>query len=139
MESKSIGMNDFYLDYVKRINRVKESDFRKICNMYNKFMYNEVIEGREAKMPYGLGSIYIQKIETDWDKPPVNWKETKKEGKLVYHINEETNNLIMRFKWNFRNRKMMNMVYYAFKPCFANRRNASKEFKKNGGKIYREV
>lgn len=139
MESKSVGMNQIYLDYKKKVNKVKESDFRKICSMYNKFMYDEVMEGREAKMPFGLGSIYVQKIETDWEKPPVNWLETRKSGKLIYHINEETSNLIMRFKWNFRNRKMKNMVYYCFKPSFHNRRNGSKVFRENGGKIYREV
>ncbi len=139
MKPKSIGMNDFYLDYKRKVNKVKESDFRKICSLYNKFMYKEIIEGREAKMPYGLGSIYIQKIETNWEKPPINWKETKKEGKLVYHINQETNNLIMRYKWNFRSKNIKNMIYYTFKPCFDNRRNGSKSFKENGGKIYREV
>jgi len=57
-------------------------------------------------------------------------------GKLVYHTNTETSNFVFRFKWWSLNHILRNGRYYSFKPTFTNRRNSSKEFRKNKGKKY---
>lgn len=141
MEQKSKATVDIYRHYRKKEklkNKVTSELFRKICNDYNKFCANSLLEGKEVTLPYGLGRIIIIKKSINWEKPPINWKETRKAGKLIYHTNMETSNLIMRFKWISANHVLRNCRYYSFKPTWTNKRNGSKEFVRNKGKKYRK-
>lgn len=133
----TVDIYRFYRGKEKVKNKVNNTLFRKICNDYNKFCAESLLEGKEVTLPFGLGKIMIIKKEINWDCPPVNWKETKKAGKIVYHTNMETNNLVFRFKWISVNHVLRNCRYYSFKATKTNRRNGSKEFVRTKGKKYR--
>ena len=134
----TVDIYRFYRKKEKVSNKVSNKLFRKICNDYNKSCYESLLEGKEVTLPFGLGKISITKKDINWDNPPINWKETRLSGKLVYHTNMDTSNLVMKFKWSSLNHILRNGRYYAFRPTFTNRRNASKEIVKNKGKKYRK-
>jgi len=135
---KTVEIYKFYRKKEKVKNKVSDKLFRKICNDYNKFCYESLLEGKEVLLPFGLGKLLITKNEINWDNPPINWKETRKAGKLIYHTNMDTYNLVMSFKWISSNHVLRNGRYYSFKPTWTNKRESSKEFVKNKGKKYRK-
>ena len=139
-ERKANGIKEcykYYCSITEKHNRVSYKDFSEICYEYNKFMYQSMIEGKEVMMPYGLGSLFVQSCNTNWEKPPIDWVEKKKLGKYVYFTNRETNSKVMRFKWSKKNRNVKHIGFYCFKLSFHNKRNSAKVFQENGGKIYR--
>jgi len=138
VSKKTPEIYKFYRGKKKLKNKVTNVLFRKICNDYNQFCYESLLEGKEVLLPFGLGKILIVKNKINWDNPPVDWKNTKKEGSLVYHTNMETSNFVFKFKWWSQNHVLRNGRYYSFKPTWTNRRTASKDFVKNKGKKYRE-
>lgn len=82
-------------------------------------------------LPENIGKIVINNAGKP-DKKGVDYYESKKQGKLVYHKNWDTDNNVMRITY-FNN--ITSYVRYsnmfAFNPLQAFKRSASKYFRKN--------
>ena len=57
-------------------------EYKDICYEYNKRATAKVLKGDIVFVPYGLGQVYIKRMETNYDKPRVDWLESKKAGKV---------------------------------------------------------
>lgn len=83
--------------------------YREILMNYNKAILEHILEtGEMVHLPWGIGGLSIskfkcaiRKIVSDKGAELVNynidWKETKKQGKYVYHLNLHTGGF--RYKW----------------------------------------
>lgn len=106
----------FYRKNLKEDISVKTIDgWAKICKLVNdKCMGKLIEEVRVFKMPAGLGEIEIEKNYQPNPKKILNWPETRKQGKYVYHLNKHSDGFIMSFYWNRkRMEKIKNGRYYA--------------------------
>lgn len=93
---------------------IDKNKFYDICSEY----YNEVVksilyDGKEFKMPFSIGEIYIRKYKpqlSDIKKRTsfIDWKNTAKLGKIVYHLNEHSDGFKYTIKW----KKKKNMIRY---------------------------
>jgi len=140
MEINNKNSKDIYLFYKNKEkvkNKVSEKQYKKVCDSYNKSCFKSLLEEKEVWFPFGLGRLFLSKSETNWDKPPVDWKATKKLGRYVHHINNETNMFILKFKWISLNYILKNGAYYSFTATFTNRREASRDFKEAKGNKYK--
>lgn len=139
---------DFWKQYKsKRKPKVSNTRYRLIINAYNKFLIDLVNEGEVITLPERLGHLRIlgreQKVQIDENGNikglAPNWKATKdlwasneeaaKIKKLVYHLNNETDNIRYKYFWSVKNVLVKNKTMYYLRMSRANKRYASKLFK----------
>lgn len=121
METKSYTGKDFYTSYCDYIEdnplyQVDYKTFRGIINDYFKYLRDELIEnGKEIKLPCRLGTLSIVKHrpkEYTGKSLRIDYAESKKLGKMVFHLNEITNGYKFRFYWNKYNMLVKNKTKY---------------------------
>lgn len=85
--------------------------------------------GNVVKLPYGLGGLSInkkkgKKIYSDGNGDhiclPVNWKETLKEKKVIYHFNEHTDGFHCKWYWIKSMSKIKYKEIWSFRICKKN-------------------
>jgi hypothetical protein len=91
--------------------------FRHVICEFNKKAVDAILEGQTLKMGFGLGYIRVQKIERRFDKPTIDWHETKKlkaQGidKKVYY----TDDYIYHYYWAKKACNIKNKTVYRFDP-----------------------
>lgn len=130
-ETKSYTGKDFYKSYIGYVGdnplyQVEYRVFRDIINDYFKYLRDELIEnGKEIKLPCRLGTLSIVKHkpkEYSGRSLRIDYAETKKVGKIVYHLNEITNGYKFRFYWNKHNMLVKNKTKYQLVMTRANKR-----------------
>ena len=103
--------------YKKDTELVDRELYPKICKEFNLMIIEEALhKPLGVKLPYALGRIWIKKFKINWDKPPVDLNETRKQGKTIYHLNRETEGYCFRWAWSRKVNLMTNLIYYSFKP-----------------------
>lgn len=89
--------------------KITFEEFKDIIYTYNSVFMTSVLEtGAAIPLPHGLGKISINKKKTTstfTDKNgthiilPVNWPETKKQGKKIYFFNDHSEGYRFRWLW----------------------------------------
>jgi hypothetical protein len=130
-------LKDIYCDYIKdkEINSpyyVEYSKFAKMCSMYYKRIAEEILKGREFKLPFSLGIISVIKTKPDLANKKtlaVDWKLTVELKKKIYLLNKHSKYFRYKFYWNKINCKVHNLYYYSFTMSRANKRKLAKIIK----------
>ena len=121
MKTKSYVGADFYKSYMEYVDdnplyQVEYRKFRDIINDYFRYLRDEIIEnGKEVKLPCRMGTLSIVKHkpkEYTGKSLRIDYGESKKLGKMVFHLNEETNGFKYRYYWNKQNMLTRNKTYY---------------------------
>lgn len=111
-----------------------------LCNNYNKFLSDKILQGEEVTLPERLGTMQIvgkkQKVKfdengkpnlaPDWVKTKELWQnceECKQEKKLVYHLNSNTDGVRFKLHWSKKNCIIKNKSLYSFQLTRTNKRN----------------
>lgn len=84
--------------------------YRKVCQDFNLLLVEDVKKGRRTMIPHRLGYLWFKKWAIDFDHPPVDWVETKKAGKYIYHLDCE---YVGKWKWDRNPKDMTNLIYYS--------------------------
>ena len=113
------GYDDFY--------KVGYKKYRDICEDFNKMIIDEILlQAKEFKLPYRLGSLRILKKEMNYsvskNKLKIDWKETNKQGKVIYHLNDHTNGFNYRWLWSKKKAIIKNKTIYSFQATRTNKR-----------------
>ena len=121
METKSYTGKDFYRSYIDYVSdnplyQVDYKTFRGIINDYFKYLRDELIEnGKEIKLPCRLGTLSIVKHkpkEYSGRSLRIDYAESKKYNKVIYHLNDHTGGYKYRFYWNKHNMLTKNKTMY---------------------------
>lgn len=121
METKSYTGKDFYKSYVEYVEdnplyQVDYKTFRGIINDYFRYLRDELIEnGKEIKLPCRLGTLSIVKHkpkEYSGRSLRIDYAESKKYNKVIYHLNDHTGGYKYRFYWNKHNMLTKNKTMY---------------------------
>jgi hypothetical protein len=101
--------------------------YRSICENFNKLIIDEILlKAKEFKMPHRLGSLRILKKEMNYsagkNKLKINWQETNKHKKVVYHLNDHTDGFNYRWFWSKKNAIVKNKTIYSFQATRTNKR-----------------
>ena len=133
-------MYEGYVEYVLKDSRspyaLRSADFVTLVNEFNKNVQQNVLDGKEFVLPAGLGRIKVVKqkplcaIVTK--QTHVNWVETRKAGKYIYHTNEHSDGYIYKIRWE-NHRHMgagsMRAHKYYIVPCRSFKRTLAKILK----------
>jgi len=124
---KDFGSSDVYKYYKKNVIpelQVDKQTFRKICDEFNKAFIDEIlINSEEVRFPYRLGTLRIKKSKMKYDdknKLKIDWAQSKKLGKRIYHLNDHTGGYKYRFYWV--KGIVKNITAYSFIPTRTNTR-----------------
>jgi hypothetical protein len=148
---------DLYSDYIKdKIPGdpyyISFKEYYSICGDYYKWIVSQMIdESKTIKLPFRLGYIYVGKRKPailsgatlPFDKRPMNslsidWKETKKFGKWIHHINDHTGGYKYRFIWSKIECFVLNREFYRLVFTRTNKRYLAKMIK-SGEHDYSEI
>lgn len=87
-------------------------DYKKILYTLNSMLYMHCLEtGDRVKVPYGMGDLGISKYKRkkfktidgiEYVNLPVDWQESKKQGKKIYLLNHHTDGYSYYWRWNPR-------------------------------------
>lgn len=126
-------------DEVKEFNKLypnynlKKSDIIKIMRTFNSNIAKEtMVNVYGVVLPNNIGALFINNAGRPKHKP-IDYANSKKEGKLVYHKNWETDNNLMRIVYMNKTIRTMvkNTSVMSFNPLQSFRKTASSYFKKN--------
>lgn len=99
----------------------------------NKILYNAAA----IDIPFNLGYIKIQKkkmnltaLTRDKNNLKVDWAETKKHKKIIYHLNDHRNGCRYKWYWNKKRIRVQNCFPYKFIASRANKRELAMICKK---------
>ncbi len=108
----SLGDNELY--------KVDFKVFKSIIVTYYLQVLNDVLyKGVEYKFPYRLGRLRIVKRKIDINRLNrfgINWVESVKHNKQIYHLNNHSRGFVYRFYWSKENTVVPNLYYYKFVP-----------------------
>ena len=150
-------LKDIYLDYIKDKEYgspyyLSFKEYHDICEDYYKWIVSQIIDkSKIIKLPFRLGHLYVGKKKPamlsgatlPYDKHPmnslgINWKETKRLGKWVHHINDHTGGYKFRFLWSKIECFVVNREFYRLVLTRTNKRYLAKVIK-SGNNDYLEI
>lgn len=104
---EDIGDNELY--------NVTYSEFVSICTHFYKSIMKYIFGGGIFIMPFGLGSVSIIKRKPKQLKPKslqIDWFNSVKYKKRVYHLNDHSNYFKFRFYWSKKNTRLLHKGMY---------------------------
>ncbi len=135
---KTLGLKNSYKDFSKNVEtgKIYKSDYktyRAVCEEFNKKTVDDILLNMgEFELPYGMGSIRIQKKKMNIsrkDSLRVDWEASKKVGKKVYFLNDHRDNHRYRWYWKKNDSIIINRTAYSFTACRANKRELARLLK----------
>lgn len=112
---------------------IDRQTYRNICYAFNKMLVEGIINGRVEKLPHSMGELWVKKYKIDYDNPPIDLNESRKAGKVIYHLNFHSDGYQCRWAWSKRNNMVKNLIYYSFKASRANGRAVAQVMKQPKG------
>lgn len=104
---------------------VSRDIFMEVCYAFLEFSFKKLLD--TGQIYFGdLGLIYImakknKKLRFTKNgniiNLPINWVESKKQGKWVYNENFETDGRVYKFSWAKLNAEFKTKEFYKFFPC----------------------
>ena len=133
---------DMYEDYIDGIEEdspfyVTYKEYVGICSEYYKARMKDMLErGATFKFPYRMGETSVIKKRLkkfDKDHLPIDWAATRERGKVVYHVNDHSDNYKYRFRWRKKmSRTTPNISQYRLVFTRTNKRQLAKCIKEGG-------
>lgn len=139
-KKQSYTIIDFYFSYMESVKdnelyQVEYKVFRALLVDYFRYLRDEIIENcKEVRLPCRLGylSIIKHKPKTYTNRSlRIDYGESKKQGKMIFHLNEHTNEYKYRFYWDKKNMITTNKTHYQLIMTRANKRRLATLLKHN--------
>lgn len=129
-------IQDIYKEYIKSIDKdsvydIPYQQYKNVCVAYYKKVMDYLFDtSLSFKLPHNLGTFQItkKKIKAKNIKKLVNsidWENTVKYGKQIFHTNEHSGGYRYLFTWDRYPSKMRNIYKYRFVPTRANKRKSA--------------
>ena len=130
-------MPDMYQDYLSKVEVNTPYDlpyniYKDIVCLYNKKLYNNLLDGHKVKFPYKLGSLQVIKKKMNFNnqlkyRMGIDWANTVKYGKVIHHINEHTDGYKFLFFWDIKSKPTVKTANkYRLKPTRTLKRELAK-------------
>lgn len=132
----ALTLTDAYKDY-KEMSEGKglfdqpEKVYKAVNKRFNELLMIEYLvkDARIFYLPHMVGVLSIEKKKIKVPKDGkanlrIDWEQTKKLGKRIYHLNSHTNGYNYRFLWRRRgvDARVKNITKYSFIPTRTHKR-----------------
>jgi len=136
MIKKAYTIYDFYNSYEKEYktlnNRLSRKEYTKIIKHIMLLIREEIIKNNKVYRPNNLigrfGIVKRKRKTGESNKLGINWKESIKYNKYIYHLNKHTDNCYFRWTWekNSHHCRFRNKSLYNFRPVRQSKRMLAK-------------
>lgn len=131
------GLQDMYEYYKQEVEfnkayLVEYDIYSSIIKEFYKRLMEDILMGYEYHLPYRFGYITIIKRQVNihsLTRFGIDWVESVKNKKVIYHLNNHSKNYIYRFKWQKENSLIPNLYYYKFVASRTNKRELAQIIK----------
>lgn len=129
--TKAYTIASFYNNYLKDIESdtvydIDYNKYRAIVTDYFKYLQKQLIEeGKIIKLPYRMGTVQIIKKKPKYyDKRSlrIDYQATKQTGKLIFLLNEHSDEFKYRYLWSKTDIMVPNKSMYQLVATRANKR-----------------
>lgn len=129
--TKAYTIASFYNNYLKDIESdtvydINYNKYRAIVTDYFKYLQKQLIEeGKIIKLPYRMGTVQIIKKKPKYyDKRSlrIDYQATKQTGKLIFLLNEHSDEFKYRYLWSKTDIMVPNKSMYQLVATRANKR-----------------
>lgn len=129
--TKAYTIASFYNNYLKDIESdtvydIDYNKYRAIVTDYFKYLQKQLIEeGKVIKLPYRMGTVQIIKKKPKYyDKRSlrIDYQATKQTGKLIFLLNEHSDEFKYRYLWSKTDIMVPNKSMYQLVATRANKR-----------------
>lgn len=137
MQNRSLTIVDFYKQFTVDNPEldVEYKLYRALLEDMFKLMSEDILmRSKELKMPYNLGTIQVIKYKPknyNSKSLSVDFVNTNKYGKTIYHLNDHSNGYKYRFYWSKLVSKIKNKTKYGLVMTRANKRLLASLIKNN--------
>lgn len=134
-QRKCYTIADYYISYKDYIESntpydVSYNIFKQVVTDYFKYLRDEVmLNSKEIKIPCRLGTLQIIKHkpkEYTGKSLRIDYKSSKELGKVVYFLNDHSNNYKYRYHWSKKACITLNKTKYQFIATRDNKRKLAK-------------
>jgi hypothetical protein len=142
--NRTYTLKDIVKDYIILYNSdLEQSTISNICRDFNKAIIKSIIEeGTVLNLPRMGKFFLIQKHTTENSagertnvKLKIDFNETRKQGKIIYHKNEHSLGYYYCFKWLRSTKGAENTFKYLYKSTKTNKRYLAKCAKNGNVKV----
>lgn len=107
--------------------------FRAVLEAYNLGLSALVLAGREVKLPFRLGTFYVQKKKLNYARLPFDYGHWQKTGLRRFHLNRHSDGYRASFHWRKQLAALTGIQLYACVPCRSLTRAISQRMQVLGG------
>lgn len=123
-------LKDIYNEYISEVEEgspydISYNKFVALCEEFYKEVMEYIFDGGLYIFPHRMGEISIigkRPKKLDKISMSVDWEQTNKLGKAVYHINDHSDYTKYRFHWSKVNCYVKNKTKYRLEFTRANKR-----------------
>ena len=135
-ESKAYTIKDFYVYYAANTpDFIDYKRFKALMVDFFKITSERLLSGsEELKMPFRLGTVSIGKYRPKtytYKSLSIDFNETRKHGKTIYHLNNHSNGYKYRLFWAKEIVKNFLIYRYTATMVRANKRELARIVKNN--------
>lgn len=138
VRKKSITLDDLYKEYNKLHSEYLECDKKKFKEaaiyIFNSIV-DEIFEGKEYKLPQGLGTLYLDSFLLKG--PKIDFGTSKKINKKVYYTNLHSDGKTYKVKWRKASSRFRNKKLYKFRLTRKHSRRLSQLIKEDKIKVFK--
>ena len=116
-----INIRSSFSGYRASINQLNFKQYNSVIQQYLKWMADILLDTGEVIL-CGLGKVSIIGRERNFKKLAVDFVQTKKMGKTIYHLNEHTDGVHYSFRWYRGKVRVRYKFCYKLKITKPNRR-----------------
>lgn len=125
-----INSSDFYKMFKKENKHISKMEYEQVLDTLFSKIFSTLKEGKSYELPFKLGCFKIIKYKNN--KKYIDWNNTKKLGKIVYHQNFHSDGFNYRIKWDKRKARLFKgRLIYKFKTVRWFTRDIAKGIKQN--------
>jgi hypothetical protein len=117
--------------------QLSSAAFARVLETYNLGIVRLVLAGKEVKLPFRLGTIYVQKKKLNFNRLPFDYGHWQKTGEKRFHLNRHSDGYRAQFHWRKQLTALAGIQLYAMVPCRSLTRAISQQMQaKDGHKQY---
>lgn len=107
--------------------------FTAVLEAYNLGLTALLLAGKEVKLPFRLGTFYVQKKKLNFAHLPFDYGHWQKTGEKRFHVNRHSDGYRAQFHWRKQLTALSGIQLYACVPCRSLTRAISQQMQAPGG------
>lgn len=107
--------------------------FTAVLEAFNLGVQALLLAGKEVKLPFRLGTLYVQKKKPNFNQLPFDYGHWQKTGEQRFHLNRHSDGYRASFHWRKQLTALAGIQLYALVPCRQLTRAISQQMQTPGG------